>query len=57
MSLKDVNEKLILTRTLKGSKVLTDKNFQLNNQTIKRFLGITQGLSQSKQKAISHLLG
>lgn len=51
------HEKLVLTMTSKGFDVLTGKNLLLNNQTIKRYLRITQGLSQNKQKAISHLWG
>lgn len=51
------HEKLVLTLTSKGFEVLTGKNLSLNNQTIKRYLRITQGLSQNKQKAISQLQG
>lgn len=51
------HEKLVPTMTLKGFGVLRSKNLLLNNQTIKRYLRITQGLSQNKQKAISRPCG
>lgn len=50
-SIMTEHEKLVLTTTSKGSDVLTGKNILLNNQTIKRYLRITQGLSQNKQKS------
>lgn len=46
------HEKLVLTKTSKGFDVLTGKNLLLNNQTIKRYLRITQGLSQNNKKLL-----